>query len=523
MRNILKTRKIWFYLGGIGLFWITMFLFFLATPAIAVEFPEGISDLQMKLNNQDIIQAPAVSIQVDQPVTLILSITTEPGYNIILNEITIIMAGVQPFQLSNTVAEIPLTIPEGTSETVTIENFIFLDYVPTNLQPIVASLRGTISMTIEFEYTVNGAATTPWTLSRQINMPVEGLIDAIANPIGAAAAGATVVAAVVVGATAAAAVLPGAASGAASAATSAASTASGAAASSMLSGVRIAPTETLNQLLSGQLSFTAKGQVSKKLTTAAASGVSKKTCPICGDQFKRGVCHNCNKTYVQITKQYAADVKHWAEQTISLIKEKSELSVQVIAEKLTLSPRQAADVYIAMTKANLIFASNVAKKLGKKVGLMGASMAVSIVLWGLVGGAIPIGFDSLPVAIGVILLLTVVPFLGIRILERTRQKNLVELTEEDKTALEKIEATDENLLGDIDEEELEESITEAEAAPAKVVEAKTEDVDEEIEDIDEEIEDIDEEIEDIDEEIEEEEIEDIEEETEDIDEETEDD
>lgn len=480
---------------------MTVFLLLLTTPAIAVEFPEGISDIQLSLNGQDIIQTPTVSLQVDEPVTLQLSITTELGYTVTLNEITIILGGVQPFQLSGTVPEIPLTIPEDTTESVEITNFIFLDYVPTGLQAIVASLRGRISATIEFDYSVNGQAQAPWTLNRQLNMPVEGLIDAVANPIGAAAVGATAVTAVVIGATAAAAVLPGAASGAASAATSTASTASGAAASSMLSGVRVAPTDTLNQLLSGQLSFTAKGQVSKKLTGAAASGVSKKTCPICGDPFIRGVCHTCNKTYTQITKQYAVNVKHWAEQTISLVKEKSELSVQAIAEKLTLSPKQAADVYIAMTKANLIYASNVAKKLGKKVGLMGASMAVSIVLWGLIGGLIPISFDSLPVAIGVILLLTVVPFLGIKLLERTRQKNLSDLTEADQKALENIEAKDENLLGDIDEEDLEEAIAEAEAAPAKVVETKTEDIEEEIEDVEEEI--IDEEIEDQDEETEE--------------------
>ncbi|MFX1511987.1 MAG: nitrous oxide reductase family maturation protein NosD [Promethearchaeota archaeon] len=142
-----------------------------------INLPDGINDLEIEINGQNLIRTPTISFQVDEPVTVMLSITTEPGNDITVHEITIIIAGVQSFQLSSTIPEIPFDIPGGTSISVTVTNLILLDYVPAALQPIIYSLRGTFSVTVEVDYDINGVAATPWTLNRQINIPTENLID----------------------------------------------------------------------------------------------------------------------------------------------------------------------------------------------------------------------------------------------------------------------------------------------------------------------------------------------------------
>ncbi|MFX1533792.1 MAG: hypothetical protein ACFFDI_06120 [Promethearchaeota archaeon] len=406
MQKLMIVRKIGTYFGVIGLFWATLFLILIVTHGTAAAFPVGIDKIELFINDTDLVNNSMVSFQADETVDFTINITTQEGFTFILREVTFTMGELHSFSLSESHPEIKnLIVPSGSSGGITI-SFALIDYTSDALKPLVSSLRGTVEVIIKLDYEINGNP-TEWTNNNLINWPAESIGRAIANPVGLAATGATVLAA-------------------------------GTGATMVISVLgfgmveRVAATETLKQLLEGLLPKQVEGQITRKLLTAAANLVSRKKCPICNNRFKRSICNTCNLTYIQVRKKYAQDVKHWAEQMMSIMEKKSRKKefeipkIQTIANKLKITKKQATDVYLAMTKANLFY-SSITKKLGKKVVIFGFTSGISIILWSAVGGILPISFKSVPLAIGIIIGLTIVPIVVMRLFERSRRKKLAKL------------------------------------------------------------------------------------------------
>ena len=135
----------------------------------------------------------------------------------------------------------------------------------------------------------------------------------------------------------------------------------------------------------GHLEALTRGRVVGSFVDAARKRIVRDRCPICGERFQGGYCPKCKKSVKEIRREYHEKLQELAQQGEKMLAD-GEATFDNLSEKMGIDGRLAEDVIAIIRDARLFRMQGIARKLMVRAFFTGIGIAISTIIWIIVGG-----------------------------------------------------------------------------------------------------------------------------------------